>query len=134
MNKQVIYLDMDGTIADLYGQSDWLKALRTEQAGLFLQCAPLITQEELLQLYPVETYELRICSMTPKDATQEYCNIVIEEKNKWLDEYFPIITHRVYMKYGHNKNLKNSKNHILIDDNDIIRENDKGLARFPSWL
>ncbi len=132
--KKIVYLDMDGTIANLYGVKGWLEALRTEQEGLFINCEPLTTQEELLNFFPTEHYEIRICSMTPKEASDEYCKKVIEEKNAWLDKYFPIITTRIYMKYGHNKNLKNSKNHILVDDNEIIRNNYKGLALEPLWL
>ena len=125
---------MDGTIADLYGMENWLEGLRNEVEGLFLQCAPLITETELLVLFPNDIYELRICSMTPMDASEEYCLKVIEEKNIWLDKYFPSIEHRVYLEYGHNKNLRNSKNHILIDDNKIIRENYRGLALEPMWV
>lgn len=132
--KKIVYLDMDGTIADLYSQNNWLEALRAEQDGLFISCKPLTTQDELLAFFPTEIYEIRICSMTPKEASDDYCQRVIEEKNAWLDEYFPIITHRVYMKYGHNKNLRNSVNHILVDDNEIIRENFRGLALPPLWL
>lgn len=134
MKKQVIYLDMDGTIADLYGMENWLESLRNEVEGLFLQCNPLITETELLVLFPSDIYELRICSMTPMDASKEYCLKVIEEKNIWLDKHFPSIEHRVYLEYGHNKNLRNSKNHILIDDNKTIRENYRGLALAPMWV
>ena len=134
MKKQVIYLDMDGTIADLYGIKNWLDGLINEVEGLFLNCEPLITEKELLKFFPSEIYELRICSMTPLNATREYCQVVIDEKNQWLDKYFPSITHRVYMKYGTNKNLKNSANHILIDDNETIRQTFKGLALAPFWL
>ena len=28
--KKIVYLDMDGTIADLYGQKDWLEEIETE--------------------------------------------------------------------------------------------------------
>ena len=132
--KKIVYLDMDGTIADLYGQAGWLEALRTEQDGLFSKCEPLTTQEELLSYFPTEHFEIRICSMTPKEASEEYCERVIKEKNEWLDKFFPIITTRIYLKYGHNKNLKNSKNHILVDDNEAIRQNYKGLALPPLWL
>ena len=132
--KKIVYLDMDGTIADLYGQAGWLEALRTEQDGLFSKCEPLTTQEELLSYFPTEHFEIRICSMTPKEASDEYCERVIKEKNEWLDKFFPIITTRIYMRYGYNKNLKNSKNHILVDDNETIRQNYKGLALPPLWL
>lgn len=132
--KKIVYLDMDGTIADLYGQQGWLTALENEEQGLFAKCEAFLTQNELLEYFPVDKYELRICSMTPKNSTQKYCEQVIKEKNEWLDKYFPIITHRVYMKYGNNKNLKNSKNHILVDDNETIRKCYKGLALEPQWL
>ena len=134
MKKQVVYLDMDGTIANLYGMNNWLENLINEVEGLFLECEPFITEEELLNYFPSEEYELRICSMTPLNATKEYCQVVINEKNQWLDKYFPSITHRVYMAYGNNKNLKNTVNHILIDDNETIRNSYKGLALFPMWL
>ena len=134
MKKQIVYLDMDGTIANLYGIKNWLEQLENEVEGLFLNCEPFLTENELKNYFPTEEFELRICSMTPLNATKEYCQVVIKEKNEWLDKYFPSITHRVYMAYGHNKNLKNSVNHILIDDNETIRNSYKGLALFPMWL
>ena len=134
MKKQIVYLDMDGTIADLYGIANWLEKLENEIAGLFLECEPFLTEQELQNYFPSDKYELRICSMTPLNATKEYCQVVINEKNQWLDKYFPSITHRVYMAYGTNKNLKNSVNHILIDDNETIRQSFKGLAFEPFWL
>ena len=134
MKRTVVYLDMDGTIADLYGMKNWLEKLENEAKGLFLGCEPLVSEEELEYIFPSEMYELRICSMTPKDASDEYCQVVIEEKNQWLDKYFPNITRRVYMKYGNNKNLRNSRNHILVDDNETIRNTFKGKAFAPLWL
>lgn len=38
----VIALDMDGTIADLYGVEGWLDALRAEDARPYLEAAPLV--------------------------------------------------------------------------------------------
>lgn len=134
MKKQIVYLDMDGTIANLYGMENWLKDLENEIEGVFIKCKPFITEKELLKYFPVEKYELRICSMTPLNASEKYCKIVIKEKNEWLDKHFPSITHRVYMKYGKSKNLRNSERHILIDDNATIRNNFKGLALYPMWL
>ena len=71
--------------------------------------------------------------MTPKNASDEYCLNVIQQKNEWLDKYFPQLKKRIYKKYGYNKNLKNSKNAILIDDNEKIRNNFKGIALEPIW-
>lgn len=132
--KIKVYLDMDGTIADLYGQPDWLGAIRSEALGLFLRARPLVSEKVLLEKFPKEKYEIVILSMTPKGASLEYCERVIEEKNAWVDKYFPSLTKRIYKKYGHNKNLKNSTNAILIDDNEIIRNNWRGVALNPAQL
>ena len=132
--KTKVYLDMDGTIADLYGQPDWLEAICSEASGLFLRARPLVSEKVLLEKFPKEKYEIVILSMTPKDASLEYCEKVIEEKNAWIDKYFPSLTKRIYKKYGHNKNLKNSANAILIDDNEIIRNNWRGIALNPAQL
>lgn len=133
MNKQVVYLDMDGTIANLYNEPNWLNDLINEKTKPFDNAKPMITEKELLSIYPQDKYELRVCSMTPKNARKSYCKKVEKAKDKWLDKYFPTITHRVYMKYGNNKNLKNCRNHILIDDNDTIRATFKGQAYYPMW-
>lgn len=132
--KKIVYLDMDGTIADLYNLPNWLERLQNEDKTIFEECKPLVTMEELNSYYPLDKYELRICSMTPKGASANYRESVKAQKNAWLDKFFPYITHRVYMTYGHSKNLRNSKEHILIDDNKTIRDNYKGLALYPQWL
>ena len=133
MKKQTVYLDMDGTVADLYNSNDWLKRLINEDTEIFKECKPLVTQEKLFEKYPQDKYDIKVLSMTPKGASKEYCKNVIKQKNEWLDKYFPQLQKRIYKKYGYNKNLKNSKNAILIDDNEKIRNNFKGLALAPNW-
>lgn len=134
MKKTKVYLDMDGTIADLYGINNWLPRLQNEDSTIFLECRPLITEDTLLKIFPTSHYEIIILSMTPKNATKEYCNGVAAQKNQWLDKYFPSISKRIFKKYGNNKNLKNSINAILVDDNELIRNNFKGLALNPNEI
>ena len=134
MKKIKVYLDLDGTIASLYTEKDWLNRLHNEEKGLFLNLKPMINQETLLEKFPKEKYEIVILSMTPKDASLEYCERVKTEKDLWLSKHFPSLTKRIYKKYGHNKNLKNSTNAILIDDNEIIRKNWRGVALNPAQL
>lgn len=126
-----IYLDMDGTIANLYEQKNWLERLQKEDTTIFLECQPLILESELLRLFPPKYYEIIILSMTPYNCSKEYHNQVIEQKNQWLDIHFPLLKKRIYKKYGNNKNLKNSANAILIDDNETIRNTFKGIAFNP---
>jgi len=131
MKKTKIYLDMDGTIADLYGQKNWLEKLQKEDKTIFLKCLPLISEKELFEKFNPQEYEIIILSMTPKNCSKSYHENVIQQKNEWLDYFFPHITKRIYKKFGYNKNLKNSKNAILIDDSPVIRENFKGLSYAP---
>lgn len=134
-SRKVVYLDMDGTIANLYGVSDWLPKLEKEEQGLFLNLEPLVTEEELLNTFPKDEYEIRILSMTPNAASQEYCEIVKREKDLWLNTFFPnSISKRIYKKYGKSKNLRNCVNTILVDDNKTIRMLWKGKALCPTEL
>ena len=132
--KKTVYLDMDGTIANLYGIENWLPRLRAEDKTIFLECEPMISEKELLKKFPSENFEMKILSMTPLNASENYCLDVINQKNEWLNKYFPSITKRIYKPYGHNKNLKNSKNAILIDDSEPIRNSWKGIAISPVEL
>lgn len=134
MKKIKVYLDMDGTIADLYGIENWLPRLRNSDETIFLECKPLITENELFERFPTEKYEICVLSMTPLGATADYCKNVENQKNAWLDKFFPSITKRIYKAYGHNKNLKNSISAILVDDSEPIRNSWKGKAINPSEL
>lgn len=125
---------MDGTIADLYGQKNWLERLQKEDTTIFLECQPLVSEKELLKVFPSDKYDIRILSMTPNKCSKEYHKQVIQQKNEWLDKHFPSITKRIYQKYGTNKNLKNSVNAILVDDNEQIRNNFRGTSYNPISL
>lgn len=132
-NRTILYIDMDGTIADLYGEPHWLEDLNASSTRPFENAKPMISQADLLKHYPIDQYDIRVLSMTPKNATPEYCKRVAQVKDEWLNKYFPIIKHRVYIKYGHNKNLRGCRKHTLIDDNETIRLNFKGQAYAPMW-
>ena len=132
MKKSTVYLDMDGTIADLYGIENWLPRLRNEDSNIFLECRPMVSKRILEKA--LQNYRIVILSMTPKGATKEYCENVIAQKNAWLDKYFPFLNERIYRPYGSNKNLKNSKNAILIDDSESIRASWRGVAVSPEEL
>lgn len=131
--KTKVYLDMDGTIADLYAIENWLDRLIKQDHTVFLEAKPVITQEQLLEEYPESEYEIVILSMTPKGASQEYCERVEASKDIWLDWHFPKLTERIYMEYGHNKNQHDSHKAIIIDDSTMVRESWLGKAIMPKW-
>lgn len=134
MKKQIVYCDMDGCIYNLYGIDGWLEDLRSEKPGVFSHDAPMTTEERLFELFPSDKYDIRILSMTPKGASKEYCAQVVKEKCQWLDMYFPHLKKRIFRPYGHNKNLRNSVNAILIDDSEEIRKNFRGTALNPAEI
>ena len=106
MKKINVYLDMDGTIADLYGEKNWLADLLAEKTDPFENAKPMTTENVLFSFFPKENYNIKILSMTPKNATKEYCDRVEKVKNEWLNKYFPNLTERIYVPFGYNKNLK----------------------------
>lgn len=134
MKKTTAYIDMDGTVYPLYQQENWLNRLENSDPSVFSADEAMVSEATLLSLFPTEKYTIKVLSMTPKNASKEYCEKVIEAKNAWLDKFFPSIKERIYLPYGNNKNLKNSSNAILIDDNKEIRENFRGLALDPMAL
>lgn len=131
--KTKVYLDMDGTIADLYAIDGWLDRLLEENATVFLEAKPVITEEQLFQEYPEDKYEIVILSMTPKGAVEAYCEQVAAAKDIWLDWHFPKLTDRIYMEYGHNKNQPDSHKSIIIDDSTPVRDTWAGIAINPTW-
>ena len=46
-DPKAIFLDMDGTIADLYGVPDWLNLLRSYDPSPYIQARPLVDMEQL---------------------------------------------------------------------------------------
>ena len=47
---RMIYFDMDGTIADLYGVKNWLPRLRDEDAAPYLEAKPMCNMVILSEL------------------------------------------------------------------------------------
>lgn len=44
---KTIYFDMDGTIADLYGEENWLQDILTEKTSAYENAKPLTNMEKL---------------------------------------------------------------------------------------
>lgn len=88
----VIAIDMDGTIADLYGYPDWLDALRNdENPDPYRYCAPLCDTDELGNALQdaidsgIEVYIISWnCGGSP---SREYRRRVMAAKRAWLEQY-----------------------------------------------
>lgn len=131
-----IYLDMDGTIADLYGVDNWLENLVNGSDRPY-RVAKRMVEEKVLENLVNLGYELAIVSWLSKNSNKEYDKMVRNAKKEWLKKNFPNI-HFVeihIVKYGTPKSrVVKEKNGILFDDEERNRNEWKGLAIDAKYL
>ena len=135
-NIKKIAFDMDGTLADLYGRSDWLERIHGERP-VFSDLKPMVNMEEvnsLCEQLEEKGYEIMIITWTPMYATKEYKNACRVEKREWLGKYFPMVKNIHMVQYGAYKYrvAKGLKDCLLFDDNKDVRKSWKnfgGVAR-----
>lgn len=142
IKERTIFFDMDGTIADLYGQENWLKDLRSNNTRPYELAKPLYSMDKLNSLLiALKSFGYRIGVITwgAKNATKDYDKEVRRVKREWINTNFPVCQEFHYQSYGTPKtkatyqNVKINKD-ILIDDNAEIRaqwEKKGGIAINP---
>lgn len=117
--------DMDGTIADLYSQDNWLDKLRANDASPYRDAKPMINASELAR----EWHELRklghriiIISWCSKGGSTKYNKAVRTAKIEWLKKHnlFEEIDSVHIVAYGTPKHYLG--NGILFDDVADIRK------------
>lgn len=122
-----IYLDMDGTIADLYAVPNWLKMLRAENPTPYIQAEPLVRLSALarqLNRLQRKGYIIGIISWGSKHATPEYDEAVAKAKNFWLNKHLPSVKFDEIhiVPYGTPKStVAKEKNGYLFDDEENNR-------------
>jgi hypothetical protein len=131
MKKFRLIFDMDGTIADLYSEIDWLHKLQTSQP-IFRGLKTIGKFDEIREALKVlkeiapET-EVVICSWLPMYATVEYSEACTIEKMGWLrDKGFDEFAEGMFiLPYGTNKQIATCEDgetvNILFDDNAEVR-------------
>ena len=128
---KMICLDLDGTIADLYGVDGWLEKLRAYDATPYLVAEPMCDMEELAFLLEVAQYrgiEVRIITWLSKDTNPEYDELVRIAKRAWLKAYNIPVDHFHGVAYGATKAdsirkaLGEDETAILFDDNAKVRK------------
>jgi hypothetical protein len=122
-----IYFDMDGTVADLYGEKNWLNNLRNEREGSFINLRPLVDMNELAmvchQLMNLG-YSFGVITWLPMGASYEFERVCEEEKRAWIEEFMPWVSEFYAQSYGVPKQYAPSKRAaemILVDDNAEVR-------------
>ena len=128
---KMICLDMDNTIADLYGVEGWLEKLRAYDASPYLVAEPMWDMEELAFLLEVAQHrgiEVRIITWLSKDSTKDYDDMVRIAKRAWLKAHNIPYDHFHGVAYGATKAdsirkaLPNGDTAILFDDNAQVRK------------
>jgi hypothetical protein len=134
---RMIYFDMDGTIADLYGVENWLSRLRNEDATPYLEARPLCDMDTLCRLL-VEAkamgYMIGIITWLSKEATKEYKRAVTQAKKEWIKQHMAIeIDEMHFIQYGTRKDyVAKDKKGIIFDDDERVRNKWKGEAYNPT--
>lgn len=129
----MIWLDMDGTIANLY-KGAWLEDIINEDVRPYAIADRLVEEAKLMELIE-QGYSLGIISWTAKNGSKDYNKAVRKTKVEWLKTNYPNVKfeHIHIVKYGTKKAyFKMSETDILIDDEKPNRENWNGEAVDPN--
>ena len=132
-----IYFDMDGTIADLYGEKNWLQDILAEKTDAYENAKPL-TDMEKLQTVLLELQKnnkkIGVITWLGKNANQSYKNKTRQAKRNWLKKYLPSIQFDEIrmVQYGTPKHLiAKDRNGLIFDDDITVREKWQGIAINP---
>ena len=116
-----IWLDMDGTIADLYAVDNWLPKLQASNPEPYAMAKPLINMAILARLIHNRQKDgIKICivSALSKNSTPAYDEAVKQAKLEWLKKHLPSVSFDEirFVPYTFVKNGVNTGNDVLIDD------------------
>ena len=122
-----IFLDMDGSIADLYGVEGWLEALQSENAAPYADAQPLCDMAALrrvLQELKAQNYIIGIISWSSKTGSPKFHKAIRKAKLEWLQKHnlLDVCSHIHIQRYGTPKSAiaqrhtTLSPSAILIDD------------------
>lgn len=115
-----IWFDMDGTIANLYGVTDWLPMLQASDPTPYVIARPLVNLSRLaryLNRLQKMGHEIGVISWLSKNSTPEYDAMVSGAKMFWLGRHLPSVKWNEIkiVSYGTNK-WQECGEGILFDD------------------
>lgn len=124
--KKQIWLDMDGTLGNLYAIPDWLERLRAEDPTPYAEATVLhnmsLLARKLNQLQKAG-WQLGIVSWLSKVSSAAYDEAVTSAKMTWLNNHLHSVHFDVIhiVSYGRNKWELCGKDGILFDDEEKNR-------------
>jgi hypothetical protein len=138
--RKAIYLDMDGTIANLYSVDEWLPKLRAFDSTPYLEAEPLVRMASLARLLNALQQRgdhIAIVSWLSKESNPEYDEAVTVAKMTWLRAHLPSVhfDEVVIVAYGTPKSeVVAYPDGILFDDESRNRWEWAGEAYGPEHL
>lgn len=136
--KKMLVFDMDGTIADLYGQEKWLEKILSNDVSPYIDCKPLVDIRQvadILQQLKKQGYETRVISWLRKGSDKAYDKQVRKAKKDWLAKHGFKVDKIHIVKYGTKKHhvIKDKQvDATIFDDDANVREHwNLGMAINP---
>lgn len=129
-----INFDLDGTIADLYADPNWLAMLRAFDPTPYATAKPLLRLNALarrLNTLQRNGYRIAVISWLSKESTPAYDEAVTATKLEWLAKHLPSVNwdEITIVPYGTPKeNFCHNPLDILFDDEERNRNNWTGRA------
>ncbi len=126
-NTKTIWLDMDGTLVNLYGVENWLPMLRNSDPTPYAIAPTLVNFSHLARLLKAlqkQGYNIGIISWLAKNSTREYDEMVANVKREYLRRHLPsvVFDEIIIVPYGTEKNNFNNGFDFLFDDEEQNRE------------
>lgn len=123
--EKMIWFDMDGTIANLYGVENWLSMLIASDPTPYKLAAPLVNMNTLarkLNKLQRAGYKIGVISWLSKTSTPEYDKAVTAAKLWWLNKHLTSVSwdEIKIVAYGTSK-ITECGGGILFDDEDKNR-------------
>lgn len=131
-----IYLDLDGTVANLYAVEGWLNDLEHYRTRPYDEAKPMHNMSALaraLNKAQKSGIKVGVISWLSKTATEDYNKAVTKAKRKWLKKHLKSVQFDEIhiVTYGTPKSTVASDFGILFDDEERNRKEwSKGNA-FP---
>ena len=136
----IIYFDLDGTVADLYGVEGWLADLEAYRTRPYDEAKPMHNMSALARaIHKAQEngIQVGIISWLSKTATAEYNEAVTIAKRKWLQKHLKSVQFDEIhiVPYGTPKSTVATAMGILFDDEERNRlEWNKGEAYAPEKI
>ena len=128
---KAINFDMDGTIADLYGVTNWLDYLMSGNPLPYQIAKPLINLSSfarLLNRLQKQGYNITIISWLSKTSNPHYDKEVTKAKLIWLKNHLPSVKWDNISIVPHGTPKSTCGKGILFDDEEKNRKEWAGIA------